>query len=110
MYIRTCCRLVYDMVGSKKTILHGRPHNRGKLPSSIPSDCIYNVAIQDFSIQYFFLCHSVVSEEAAPAVDEALQEEFFQKVLSQLHTITEFYRMEETRLQFSLTELQGQVI
>lgn len=54
MYIRTCCRLVYDMVGSKKTILHGRPHNRGKLPSSIPSDCIYNVAIQDFSIQYFF--------------------------------------------------------
>lgn len=51
-------------------------------------------------------------EESSPvdiAVDEALQEEFFQKIFSQLESIHRFYRMEESKLVFALSEIQEQV-
>ena len=42
-------------------------------------------------------------------VDEVMQEEFFRKVSNQLETITQFFRKEESKLQFSLSELEDQV-
>ena len=43
------------------------------------------------------------------AVDEALQENFFERIFSQLDSINRFYRMEESKLVFALSEIQEQV-
>lgn len=48
-------------------------------------------------------------EEAVVEVDIALQEEFFDMVGSQLQSITQFFKKEESGLQFSLSELEEQV-
>ena len=48
-------------------------------------------------------------EEGADEVDETLQEEFFRNVASQLQSIDQFFKKEESLLQFSLSELEDQV-
>ena len=48
-------------------------------------------------------------EEVAVEVDETLQEEFFRNVASQLQSIDQFFKKEESLLQFSLSELEDQV-
>lgn len=50
------------------------------------------------------------TDEAAVVVDETLQEEFFAKVLGQLLSINHFFKKEESRLQFSLSELEDKVL
>ena len=48
-------------------------------------------------------------EDIAVEVDETLQEEFFRNVASQLQSIDQFFKKEESLLQFSLSELEDQV-
>ena len=48
-------------------------------------------------------------EEVTVEVDETLQDEFFRNVASQLQSIDQFFKKEESLLQFSLSELEDQV-
>ena len=48
-------------------------------------------------------------EEVTVEVDETLQDEFFRNVASQLQSVDQFFKKEELRLQFSLSELEDQV-
>lgn len=47
--------------------------------------------------------------DVAVVVDERLQDEFFKKISNQLQSINQFFKKEESRLEFSLSELEDQV-
>lgn len=48
-------------------------------------------------------------EDVTVVVDEILQDEFFKTISNQLQSIDQFFKKEESRLEFSLSELEDQV-
>lgn len=55
------------------------------------------------------LIEELFSDDGGVEVDESLQEDFFKRVDSQLQSINEFFQFEESRLQYSLSEMNKKV-
>ena len=75
-------------------------HLRGNLPAILKMSTVYNTCV---------FAEELYEEEGVVEVDTTLQEEFFDKVDSQIQSITQFFKKEESGLQFSLSELEDQV-